>query len=41
MNEDDYPCDKCEDPIKPNDNYYEVRYGFICEKCYERVDLER
>jgi hypothetical protein len=31
-----YDCDKCEEPIKENDTSYEVRYGFICERCFEQ-----
>ncbi len=33
--EPDYYCDKCEEPMYPNDESYEVRYGFICAGCAE------
>jgi hypothetical protein len=28
-----YACDKCEDLLSPNDEAFEVRYGFICTRC--------
>jgi hypothetical protein len=35
--DDVYYCDKCEEEIGHNDCSHEVRYGFICEKCYEEI----
>jgi hypothetical protein len=31
--EDAYYCDRCEEKIPPEDDAYEVKYGFICESC--------